>query len=304
MQKMPTFQAVARLAMLAGVLAVARPAAGDGPRWKAGVASVKITPDGPVMLLGYDREGPSTGVDDELYAQALALEDADGGRAVVVAADLVGFQAAVVTDEVARRIAERTGLPRQRLILNASHTHTGPLVSLEPNLTPNVGHGAMTPEQAEATVAYTRRLRDQLVELVERALADLRPAELSWGTGQANVAVSRRLPTPAGVVVAPNPDALVDRSVPVLRVDGPDGARARSSSAAPATPSPPASRTPSAPTTPATRGSPSSGATRRPGPLPGRLRRRRQPRAARLGGAGEGARQGAGPGGLPAAGRR
>ncbi len=197
--------------------------AGD-PSWKAGAATVKITPERPVILLGYtERNGPFEGVSDDLSARALALEDPQGRRAVMVAADLVGFQAAVVTDAVTGRIAERTGLPRERLIFNASHTHTGPVVSLNPNRTLNVAHPSMTPEQAEATVAYTRRLQDDLVDLVERALADLRPARLSWGTGRTDVPTSRRLPKPEGVVMAPNPAALVDDVVPVLRVDSPDG---------------------------------------------------------------------------------
>ncbi len=51
---------------------------------------------------------------------------------MIVTADLVGFQAAVVTDEVCRRTAARTGLERRQLLFNASHTHTGPLVSLFP----------------------------------------------------------------------------------------------------------------------------------------------------------------------------
>ncbi|OJW12908.1 MAG: hypothetical protein BGO49_20415 [Planctomycetales bacterium 71-10] len=192
--------------------------------WKAGAATVKITPERPLILLGYtDRNGPFDGVSDDISARALALEDAQGRRGVIVAADLVGFQAAIVTDVVAGRIAERTGVPRDRLIFNASHTHTGPVVSLDPNTTLNVAHPAMTLEVAEATITYTRRLQDQLVDLVGRAVADLRPARLSWATGRTNVPTSRRLPKPEGVVMLPNPNAPVDDAVPVLRVDSPEG---------------------------------------------------------------------------------
>lgn len=217
--------AVAGLVALSlGLLEVRASDDGDGPSWKAGTATARITPERPLILLGYtDRNGPFDGVSDDLSARALALEDAQGRRGVIVAADLVGFQAAVVTDAVAGRIAERTGVPRERLIFNASHTHTGPVVSLDPNATLNVAHPAMTPESAEATIAYTRRLRDQLVELVERALADLKPAKLSWGAGRTDVPTSRRLPKSGGVVMAPNPAAPVDDAVPVLRVDSPGG---------------------------------------------------------------------------------
>lgn len=216
---------IGALILVVGVTATRGFEGGEAsPSWKAGTAMVTITPERPLTLLGYtSRKGPFEGVSDDLSARALALEDAQGHRAVVVSADLVGFQAAVVTDAVTRRIAERTGLGRERLIFNASHTHTGPVVSLDPNLKLNVAHPDMTPEQAEATIAYTRRLQDQLVDLVERALAALRPARLSWSTGRTNVPTSRRLPKPEGIVMAPNPDAPVDDAVPVLRVDSPEG---------------------------------------------------------------------------------
>ncbi|MDG3004298.1 neutral/alkaline non-lysosomal ceramidase N-terminal domain-containing protein [Paludisphaera mucosa] len=211
------------LMLVAGFTAVGSSDGGEPP-WKAGTATVMITPDRPLTLLGYTtRKGPFEAVSDDLSARALALEDAQGRRAVLVAADLVAFQSVVVTDAVTRRIAERTGLGRERLIFNASHTHTGPVVSLDPNLKLNVAHPDMTPEQAEATIAYTRRLQDQLVDLVERALADLKPARLSWATGRTTVPTSRRLPRPEGVVMSPNPAAPVDDAVPVLRVDSTEG---------------------------------------------------------------------------------
>jgi hypothetical protein len=75
---------------------------------------------------------PFTAIAADIYAKALTLEDLQGRRAVLVTADLAGFQAAVTTDEVCRRIGERTGLARHPLLLSASHTHTGRLVSLDP----------------------------------------------------------------------------------------------------------------------------------------------------------------------------
>lgn len=216
--------AVGLLAMAAGATE-GRAADGDPASWKVGVATVEITPERPTILLGYSgREGPFQSVSDDLSARALALEDFEGRRAVIVTADLVGFQAAIVTDAVAARIVERTGVPRDRLLFNASHCHTGPAVSLAPNATSNVVHSAMTPEQAEATVAYTRGLRDRLVELAERAIADLRPARLSRGVGRVGFPTNRRTPTPEGVVMRPNPKGPVDDAVPVLRIDSPEGA--------------------------------------------------------------------------------
>src|SRR4051794_6411043 len=72
--------------------------------WSAGAASTDITPAGPVWLAGYaSRKSPSEGVTLPIHAKALALRDADGGAVVLVTADLVGFDRALmttVTDQV------------------------------------------------------------------------------------------------------------------------------------------------------------------------------------------------------------
>src|SRR6266545_5144042 len=98
------------------------------PPWKAGVAVVDITPHEPVRMAGYAaRRCPPQGVAQPLHAKALALEDERGTRAVLVTLDLLG-----VTAPLAARVAEearrRYGLPRAGLLLNASHTHCGPVV--------------------------------------------------------------------------------------------------------------------------------------------------------------------------------
>ena len=200
--------------------------AGAESGWKAGVARVDITPEHPIVLLGYgDRTGPFESVAAPIFAKALALEDAQGRRGVLVTADLVGFQAAVLTDEVARRISKSTGLTRDQLLFNASHSHTGPLVSLDPWPEPNpVAHPPLRSEDREKTIAYTLALQDKLVALVEEALNALAPATLAWGEGEVPFPMNRRLPREDRVVMADNPEGAVDRRVPVLRVAAPDGA--------------------------------------------------------------------------------
>ena len=79
-------------------------------------------------MAGYAaRRGPSQGVAQEIYAKALALEDATGQRSVLVTTDLLGFTAALAM-QVAERAKARFGLPRDRLLFNSSHTHSGPVV--------------------------------------------------------------------------------------------------------------------------------------------------------------------------------
>jgi hypothetical protein len=190
------------------------------PAWKAGLAKVRITPDKSVWMTGYgSRTKPSEGTMHDLYARALALEDASGGRAVLVTADLIGVSASVakmVTDEAQRRY----GLERDRVMLAFSHTHGGPSVT---NLLRVLANPRMTPDQQRDTDDYTRGLVDKVAALVGEALADLRPARLSAGQGEAPFAMNRRLKTEKGYVIGVNPDGPTDHTVPVLRVDGADG---------------------------------------------------------------------------------
>jgi putative CocE/NonD family hydrolase len=143
---------------------------------------------------------------------------------VIVTADLVGFQAAVTTNDVCQRICEKTGLDRGQLLFNASHTHNGPLVSRDPHRAANaVAHAPLTDQDAQATVEYTENLRTQLVDVVVRALGQLQPARLAWGSGQIGFPMNRRLPQGGRIVMADNPQGITDRSVPVLQVRSADG---------------------------------------------------------------------------------
>ena len=188
------------------------------PEWKVGQATAKITPTKPLMLAGYAaRNRPFDRIEDDLFAKALVIEDAAGNRGVMVTADLIGFTAAVA-DPICERLREKAGLRREQIVLNASHIHTGPSLSLNP-----AKRGNFSADDAINTVEYTRWLQDQIVDVVLRALGELTPARLSWGGGQASFAMNRREFTPTTIKLGVNPRGLVDRTVPVLRIDGLDG---------------------------------------------------------------------------------
>src|SRR5205085_12155631 len=105
------------------------------------------------------------------------------------------------------------------VIISSSHTHTGPTLSLD--ATPREGKSLA---DAERTVAYTRELCDKIVETAAAAAGKLQPAKLSWGAGVVHFVMNRReFTTERGVILGVNPRGLADRSVPVLRVDSPDG---------------------------------------------------------------------------------
>ena len=71
-----------------------------------GVATVDITPDGPIRLSGYGlRKTESTGVAQRLYAKALALGSDREGPAVLITVDATGIPL-TLRDEVVRRLQQ------------------------------------------------------------------------------------------------------------------------------------------------------------------------------------------------------
>jgi len=169
-------------------------------------------------MSGYaSRTKPFEKVTADLYVKALVLEDREGHRAVIVTSDLLGF-AADVAEPICERIQMKTGLKREQILLNSSHTHAGPLLSLKapPRDDPSSG-------EALRTLEYTRQLQDKVVDVVAKAAEKLEPARLSWGTGVIHFAMNRREFTPTGVILGVNPRGLADRSVPVLRIDTGEG---------------------------------------------------------------------------------
>jgi hypothetical protein len=66
-------------------------------------------------------------------------------------------------------------------------------------------------------------LQDKVVAVVVEATKKLEPARLSWGAGVVDFVMNRREFTPDGVILGVNARGLADRTVPVLRVDTPEG---------------------------------------------------------------------------------
>ncbi len=186
--------------------------------FKAGTARLTITPDTPIYLSGYaSRTHASEGTLHDLWAKALAVEDPKGARLVIVTTDLIGLPRSV-SEVVAARAAKEYGLERSRLLLNSSHTHAGPLVGANLEILFD-----LNPAEKERVREFTVKLTDSLVALVGAAIADLAPANVSFGNGSASFAVNRRQVTPGGVRIGVNSEGPADHDVPVLKVASEDG---------------------------------------------------------------------------------
>jgi hypothetical protein len=157
--------------------------------YAVGAAQVDITPDCPIRLNGYGaRQRESEGIDQRLFAQALAIGGDRKGLAVLITVDNVAVPA-WVRDEVGARLARQAGLRDERFALCSTHTHTAPMLS---GSIPNIFGADLPPDQQERVDRYTRELTDRLEQLALAALKDRQPATLAWGQTKAGFAGNRR----------------------------------------------------------------------------------------------------------------
>ncbi len=199
--------------------------AASSPPWQAGAASSDITPLGPLWMGGYGgKTTPSLGKIHDLHMKALALRDPWGNQTVIVTADLIGFSREF-TEAVTQEMGRRFGLSRESVLLNASHTHSGPETRAERDAV--LG---MPEEYKIKNSRFVEGLKGTCVETVGRALKDLKPAVVTFSSVEMSspFAVCRRVPTPKGIEYHSTPSSYYtggprDDTVPVLKVTGADG---------------------------------------------------------------------------------
>ncbi len=201
-----------------GSLGAADPSSG----WRAGVARVDTTPAQPVRMAGYaSRTSPSRGVAHPLAAKALALADPRDHKVVLVTCDIIAFRWAF-TSRVTERVKARYGLPREDVVLFASHNHAGPS-PVDPQSRRDEDGNRAPGQGFENNVAYTIDLENKIVDLIGEALGKMQPASLSYGVGRAHFALNRREPAARGIKLGKNPAGPTDESVPILRVQSDSG---------------------------------------------------------------------------------
>ena len=155
--------------------------------------------------------GIPSGVLDDVYARIGIIRAADT-PVLVLAVDTLGFGVAEISalEDV---IGNATGIPSTCILITGSHSHSAPI------LCPVDLFGGFNP--------YFEGLCDRVVELARDLLSRMEPATLSFGKSRCDFNVNRRLITPEGTCVSgPNPDGVVDKSVPILACHRADGSLA------------------------------------------------------------------------------
>lgn len=165
--------------------------------------TVDITPPVGYFLGGYSgRVDPSNDMHDPLLARVLLLDDG-ATQAAIVTMDILGISYEHV-QEMRGLIAKAAGLPERNILVNWSHTHAGP--------------------DTRKYDAYQTYVAEMVAGAATMAKQRMVPAEVFYDEDTIEFNVNRRLMTAEGkVIMAPNPEGIVDRRVRVLRFDTEDG---------------------------------------------------------------------------------
>jgi neutral ceramidase len=205
---------------MAFVSSLAMPAA-YAATWQAGLAKAVITPTKSVWLAGYGSKRAPAGKLHELWMKALALEDAQGHRVVLITSDFQGVPKSM-SDPAFDRLRQKYGLERHQLLFTFSHNHCGPRLGDD-----LVDYYPIDDEQVELVKEYTEQMATRVVDVVGEAISKLAPANLQMGEGHTTFAVNRRNNREADVAnMLANGTPLVgpvDHTVPVLTVTRSDG---------------------------------------------------------------------------------
>ena len=178
-----------------------------------GYARVNINPPLGVNIAGYYKVRIADGILDDLEACALAVSDGEK-TALLMTVDHCGITKNFL-DEWRLAVAERVGVPADAIFIHSTHTHQGPILQ----------KGYSNPLNVE----YETFLRRRVIDVAEMAIADMKPARMGFGIGEAkNVAFVRRYRMKDGSAMTNpgvnNPDIVApigdtDERVSVLRFE-------------------------------------------------------------------------------------
>ncbi len=186
--------------------------------FRAGFAQVNINPPLGCGIYGYYVPRFAKGFLDDMEASALALS-LDGKQIVMISVD-IGEIVTPLVKRFSAAIEEKTGLSRNNIFMTATHSHTSPFLSV----------ADMFDVDEEEIARYADFVETRLTDLVQLALADLKPAKMGFAIGHApdRIAYIRRYKMKDGStwtcppINDPNivhPIGTLDQRVNVLRFD-------------------------------------------------------------------------------------
>ena len=191
---------------------------------RVGAASVKITPPIGIPMAGQYFNRFAEGIHDDLYAKALVIEK-DGKVMAIVSCDLLKVTAELVY-KARSMAAKSTGIASDHMMICATHSHTGPLLSSS-----RLFSGGE--ESVKLLETYLSRLPELIAESIIKAHEALKPANISFGFGhEESITFNRRFFMKDGTVgwnpgklnpLIIKPAGPIDPDVAVLYAETMDG---------------------------------------------------------------------------------
>ena len=141
-------------------------AAPKPPVFRAGAATVDIAPERfPVTVNGGFLAARASRVNDPIQAKALVIDDGTTRLAIVVVDSCMMPRDLI--DRAKRLARGSVGIPPERVLISATHTHSAPSVMGALGTPPDVDYAAILPSRISAAI--------------ERAAEHLEPARVGWG---------------------------------------------------------------------------------------------------------------------------
>ncbi|MCX5647363.1 MAG: neutral/alkaline non-lysosomal ceramidase N-terminal domain-containing protein [Phycisphaerae bacterium] len=137
---------------------------------RGGCSRVNITPPLGITLIGSQGK-PSDTVRDDLYAKAMVLSDGHNTVAIV-SADLLYTTLEEITDPVRALVHEKLGIPRQNVMVCATHTHSSPEVFASPKL-PSIDRVVLSDLAQSYRAVLVRKMADSVL-MAHRSLRDVK----------------------------------------------------------------------------------------------------------------------------------
>ena len=133
--------------------------------FRAGAVALDVSPKQfPVLVNGGMTSRSATGVTDPIYAKALVLADGKTEIAIVVVDSCM--MPRPMLDEAKALATKRTGIPSDRILISATHTHTAP--------------STLDCLGTKADPRYTPYLTGKISEAIAAAQKKLQPAQAGW----------------------------------------------------------------------------------------------------------------------------
>lgn len=140
-------------------------------KFLCGFGKKEITPPLGTPLVGYYKPRFSKGVIDPLIARAAVFQSGDV-KSAILTVDLCLLSLAIC-DELRKLVSDGLGIPEDAILINISHTHTGPLTGKD------FGSGL------EAAPEFLDFLKQQVYGAAQEALQDLAPARIFYAKTKA-----------------------------------------------------------------------------------------------------------------------